>query len=63
MPHKPFTDEDEPRINAALKLGADAKKAIERAERAGLDVTDVKERIEKSTETLRGIKTQFFPNK
>ena len=60
MPFPPFTDEDGPKIKAALKLADEAKTMLKRAERAGLDVTPQLEQLEINQKKLKGISTQFF---
>jgi len=57
-----FSPEDKKRINNALKTIDDAKKEIERAKRAGIDLSDLEKRILENEQKLRAIKQVYFPN-
>ena len=57
-----FSSEDKKRIINALKTIDDAKKEIERAKRAGIDLSDLEKRILENEQKLRAIKQVYFPN-
>ena len=59
--HPPFTEEDRAKLDGVLAQEKDAKEIIERATRAGIDVTHQAERLAAATKGIRGIKQQFFP--
>ena len=61
--HNPLTDANLEDLNKALSDSADADELIEAAGRAGLEVTEFKERNREARERLTRIKTTFFPGK
>ena len=58
--HPPFTENDKERIEAALLNTKVARDVLNRAERAGDDVTEQRSRLVDSEKRLKGYKTQFF---
>lgn len=59
--HNPLTDTDLEDLNRALQDSSDAEELIELSQRAGMDVTEFRERNREARERLVRIKTTFFP--
>ena len=59
--HNPLTDTDLEDLNKALQDSSDAEELIELSQRAGMDVTEFRERNREARERLVRIKTTFFP--
>lgn len=56
----PFTKQDLARIDADLASLANAKKLIDRATAAGIDVSAIGNDCDMCKDTLEGIKREFF---
>lgn len=59
--HNPLTESDLEDLNKALQDSADAEELIEMAGRAGLDVSEFKDRNREGRDRLVRIKSTFFP--
>lgn len=55
-------DEDKANIEAALARLDALEPEIQRAETAGFDVSEQRERLLSQRQKLRGVKQAFFPN-
>lgn len=56
-------DEDLTNIDEAIRMAGDAEIDLERAERAGLDISAQRQRLADTKERLRRIRGAFFPNR
>ena len=58
-----FDVEDKKRVLEALKLAEDVRKEIEKAKRAGIDVTAEEELLASLTGQLEGIRRVYIPKR
>ena len=57
-----LSDQDKQNIDQALSSSESLKEHIKRAKTAGIDVTQVENRLSESIQKLRAIRGAFFPN-
>lgn len=60
MPEEILTAEDRRNIEKALEEARRLRREIERAKRAGIDVTDLEARLNEAETLLRNIKRVYF---
>ena len=58
----PLSETDKEALDVALAECENCKGMIARAEQAGIDVSDLKGRLDEFERVARGIKGAFFPN-
>lgn len=63
MATNPLTEEHLQEINKGIEAAEDAIAQAEQAERAGIDVGNVKDEAQQALERLRRIKNVYFPNR